>query len=127
MHSESEDLRAPGLPERMPDLKAALVNKKQEIEQQLINRKADLLSFHQQCIARGPQGKNEYFQERSFHEDWKSKATFVKMRIERKIALVKSAIRQAVQASPTITCPHCGGLIERVFPREVINGPEQRT
>lgn len=113
VRSASTDLRAPGLPLELPDIKAALVQKKQDIEQQLATRKTDLLAFQQECLDMGDGGKRQYFQAKTDYEDWKNSANYVKMKIEQRLAFVKSEIRKAMAALPTIQCPQCGYHIDR--------------
>jgi hypothetical protein len=113
VRSASNDLTAPGLPQSLQDLKAALVQKKQNIEHQLALRKTDLQAFHSECLLKGDRGKREYFEEKTRFDDWKNSANYVKSKIEQRIALVKSEIRKSMQASPTIQCPNCGYHIDR--------------
>jgi len=74
--------------------RSCLVTFKQDVEKQFALRKADLGTFQQECMRRGESGKQDYFQEKADHEEWKAQAGHYKCLIEKRIQEAKKIIAE---------------------------------
>lgn len=105
-------------PKNLDDWHRALVDLRQDIEQQVTERKTALDAEHVRCLALGDSGKAIYFEVRTEFQKWRQVAGRFKQAIDHRHREVKILRRQRSEAQSGDETWALLKLADKLIPRE---------
>jgi hypothetical protein len=119
VQGHASDEQAELLQSQLRDWLDALVLLKRTVELQFSRRRAELETFRQECLQKGPSGKSAFFTKKAEHDEWRAKAMGYASAVERRLKHVRRLSDEAPETQDDLT-----DLCVRA--KEIINDLEEQ-
>ncbi len=86
-------------PARLKDWRSALLELKLEVEAQAVEKKAKVEAFQQECFAKGPKGKSEWFAYKAEYEAWRARSRRVMTGVQNRLRENKVLLDRAEEGT----------------------------